>query len=142
MLERHRKVDAIPGANVSRLHGIIRDGDKLMGILFHWIGEVEHLDEYAIPKSLVQLRRRWAKQLTDAVGKLQEAGIDWGGGMAWHVIIDSDDDAWGCGLVSTFIVDWMDQDKVGTMEDDMLMLARLLDMLQFGEDPGGPKCKI
>ncbi|KAH8668961.1 hypothetical protein BX600DRAFT_435473 [Xylariales sp. PMI_506] len=83
-----------PEAWVCRLHGIVRDGNKLFGMLFLWIDTKGVLSGTRAAQSSAQLRRRWAAQINGSLEKLHQKGIIWGDAKAENIFIDRDDNAW------------------------------------------------
>ena len=99
-------------------------------MLFKWIDKKGVLSQARAAKNPVQLRRRWATQISRSLDKLHEGGIIWGDVKAENVLIDKDDNAWLIDFGSSYTVVWVDEEKAGTLEGDAQGLAKIMDILR------------
>lgn len=118
-----------PEAWICRLHGVVRDGTNLFGMLFTWIDAKGVLSGARAAQSSAQLRRHWAASITASLEKLHQADIVWGDAKAENILIDRDDNAWIIDFGGSYTVGWVDKDKAGTVEGDRQGLAKILDIL-------------
>ena len=118
-----------PEALVCHLHGVVRDGTGLAGMLFTWIDKKGVLSQARAGQSSVQLRRRWTTQISGSLERLHELGIFWGDAKAENVLIDRDDKAWIIDFGGSYTPGWVDKEKTGALEGDMQGLAKIMDIL-------------
>ncbi|GKT51804.1 ribosomal protein S6 kinase beta [Colletotrichum spaethianum] len=118
-----------PEAWICRLHGVVRDGDKLMGMLFVWIDTKGVLSKARADQSSPDLRKRWKTQISTSLEKLHQKGIIWGDVKAENVLIDSDDNAWIIDFGGSYTPGWVDKEKAGTLAGDAQGLEKILDIL-------------
>lgn len=119
-----------PEARVCRLHGVVRDGNKLLGMLFPWIDTKGILSKARAAQSPPNVRKRWKGQISTTIEKLHDKGIVWGDAKADNVLIDKDDNAWVVDFGGSYTPGWVDKEKAGTLEGDAQGLAKILDILQ------------
>ncbi|KDN65756.1 hypothetical protein CSUB01_07537 [Colletotrichum sublineola] len=118
-----------PEAWTCRLHGVVRDGDKLIGMLFVWIDKKGVLSKARADQSSSDLRKRWKTQINTSLDKLHQKGIIWGDVKAENVLIDSDDNAWIIDFGGSYTHGWVDNEKAGTLAGDAQGLAKIIDIL-------------
>ncbi|QYT03125.1 Protein kinase domain-containing protein [Trichoderma simmonsii] len=118
-----------PKTFICHLHGVVRDGNRLAGMLFIWINNKGVLSKARADQSAVQLRARWATQIKDTLEMLHQRNIIWGDAKDENILIDMDDNAWIVDFGGSYTVGWVDEDKAGTLEGDAQGLARILDIL-------------
>ncbi|KAK1579628.1 uncharacterized protein LY79DRAFT_592789 [Colletotrichum navitas] len=97
-----------PEAWICCLHGVVRDGDKLMGMLFQWIN---------------------TKGISISLEKLHQNGIIWGDVKAENVLIDREDNAWIIDFGGSYTPAGVDMEIAGTLAGDAEGLAKILDIL-------------
>ncbi|KAL6802693.1 hypothetical protein GGI42DRAFT_324975 [Trichoderma sp. SZMC 28013] len=117
-----------PKAFIGHLHGVVRDGNGLAGMLFTWINNKGVLSKARADQSTVLLKARWATQIKDTLEMLHHRNIIWGDAKAENILIDMDDNAWVIDFGGSYTVGWVDEDKAGTLEGDAQGLARILDI--------------
>ncbi|KAL7904245.1 hypothetical protein GGI35DRAFT_463713 [Trichoderma velutinum] len=98
-LNAHKKIvqahlPSPPKTFIGHLHGVVRDGNKLAGMLFIWINSKGVLSKARADQSTVQLKARWAMQIKDTLETLHHRNIIWGDAKAENISIDMDDNAW------------------------------------------------
>ncbi|KAL7955574.1 hypothetical protein V8C34DRAFT_327097 [Trichoderma compactum] len=118
-----------PKTFIGHLHGVVRDGNGLAGMLFTWINNKGVLSKARADQSTVQLKARWATQIKDTLVMLHHRNVIWGDAKAENILIDMDDYAWVIDFGGSYTVGWVDEDKAGTLEGDAQGLARILDIL-------------
>ncbi|KZL72953.1 protein kinase-like domain-containing protein [Colletotrichum tofieldiae] len=118
-----------PEAWICRLHGVVRDGDKLIGMLFIWIETKGVLSKARADKSSPDLRKRWKTQISTSLEKLHQKGIIWGDVKVENVLIDREDNAWIIDFGGSYTHGWVDKEKAGTLAGDAQGLAKILDIL-------------
>ncbi|KAM0239555.1 hypothetical protein ACHAP5_008280 [Fusarium lateritium] len=79
----------------------------------------------------VPLRRKWLRQVTEAVKALHGAGLFWGDGKADNICIDPEDNAWLIDMAGGFTQNWVSKDIAGTKEGDNHSLLKLKAFLWF-----------
>ncbi|KAL6692968.1 hypothetical protein J3F84DRAFT_401524 [Trichoderma pleuroticola] len=114
---------------ICHLHGVVRDGNGLAGMLFTWINNKGVLSKARADQSTVQLKAHWATQIKDTLEMLHHQNIIWGDAKAENILIEMDDNAWVIDFGGSYTVGWVDKDKAGTVEGDAQGLARILDIL-------------
>ncbi|KAK1598926.1 uncharacterized protein LY79DRAFT_586441 [Colletotrichum navitas] len=119
-----------PEAWVCRLHGVVREGNVLMGMLFTWIDATGVLGRARAENSSSDIRKRWAAQIRTSLEKLHDRGIIWGDAKADNVLIDRDNNAWVIDFGGSYTPGWIDKEKAGTLEGDAQGLAKILDILR------------
>ncbi|KAK2012403.1 hypothetical protein LZ32DRAFT_691934 [Colletotrichum eremochloae] len=124
------QIPSPPEAWICRLHGVVRVGDKLMGMLFIWIDTKGVLSKARADQSSPDLRKRWKTQISTSLEKLHHKGIIWGDVKAENVLIDSDENAWIIDFGGSYTHGWVDKEKAGTLAGDAQGLAKILDILQ------------
>ena len=128
-LKRTASLPDAPVAYICRLHGVVRNGQEIAGMLFTWIEKKGVLCQTRAKDAPTPLRRRWADQISRSLQVLHEQGIVWGDAKADNVLIDQDDNAWIIDFGGSYTAGWVDKDKAGTIEGDMQGLEKILDML-------------
>ncbi|KHO10651.1 TPR repeat-containing protein [Metarhizium robertsii ARSEF 23] len=118
-----------PQAFICRLHGVVRDGNGLAGMLFTWINNKGVLSKARANQSSVELRRRWATQISDTVHILHDRNIIWGDAKAENILIDMDDNAWIIDFGGSYTLGWVDAEKAGTVEGDLQGLSKILSII-------------
>ncbi|KAK4043878.1 hypothetical protein C8A01DRAFT_43251 [Parachaetomium inaequale] len=136
-LENHLRIlkSTLPHeARVVRLCRVValQDGQVAGLLLTH----VDHrrrnggvLFEDGVVGTPVPLRQRWARQVRETVEQLHRAGIIWGDARIGNVMVDRNDDAWLVGLGGGYTKGWADEDKAGTMEEDLQGVAKIVELL-------------
>ncbi|GJC90043.1 cAMP-dependent protein kinase type 1 [Colletotrichum liriopes] len=124
------QIPPAPEAWICRLHGVVRDGDRLMGMLFTWIDAKGVLSRARADQSSPDVKRRWKTQISKSLEKLHHNGIVWGDAKAENVLIDSNDNAWIIDFGGSYTHGWVDKEKAGTLAGDAQGLAKILDILQ------------
>ncbi|EGY18689.1 uncharacterized protein VDAG_09215 [Verticillium dahliae VdLs.17] len=117
-----------PKARVCRLHGVVGDGDQLLGMLLTFVEErlPLHRARAFAPSSL---RQQWAAQIKDSLAALHKAGLVWGDVKPHNVLIDAEDNAWLIDFGGSYTEGWVDRQEAGTVEGDLHGLARILEFL-------------
>ena len=133
-LNTHKRIvqahlPAPPEAFICHLHGVVRDGNGLAGMLFTWINNKGVLSKARAEQSTVQLKARWATQIKDTLEMLHQQNIIWGDAKAENISVDMDDNAWIIDFGGSYTLGWVDKDKAGTLEGDMQGLARIIAIL-------------
>lgn len=118
-----------PKTFICQLHGVVRDGNQLTGMLFTWINTKGVLSKARADQSTAQLKARWATQIKGALEMLHRRKIIWGDAKAENILIDMDNNAWIIDFGGSYTVGWVDKEKAGTLEGDAQGLARILDIL-------------
>lgn len=118
-----------PEAWVCRLHGVVRDGNKLAGMLFDWIDSKGVLSKARADQSSAQQKKLWADQISGSLEMLHPKSIAWGDAKAENILIDTQDDAWIIDFGGSYTVGWVDEEKAGTVEGDLQGLAKIMDIL-------------
>ncbi|KAF4775119.1 hypothetical protein HER10_EVM0006706 [Colletotrichum scovillei] len=124
------QIPSAPDAWICRLHGIVRDGNNLMGMLFNWIEKKGVLSRARANQSTSEIRKRWRTQISTSLKQLHCKGIVWGDAKAENVLIDQDDNAWIIDFGGSYTPGWVDQEKAGTMAGDAQGLTKILDFLR------------
>ncbi|KAI0836548.1 hypothetical protein F5Y06DRAFT_273724 [Hypoxylon sp. FL0890] len=119
-----------PEVLVCRLHGVVRDGNFLLGMLFTWINEKTVLSKGLAAASSAELRQRWITQIDRSLEKLHQQGIIWGDVKAENILIDTNDDAWIIDFGGSYTPGWVDPEIAGTLEGDKQGLAKITEMLR------------
>ncbi|KAF3063021.1 hypothetical protein CFAM422_010303 [Trichoderma lentiforme] len=114
---------------ICHLHGVVRDGNKLAGMLFTWINTKGVLSKARADQSTVQLKARWATQIKGTLEMLHHRNIIWGDVKAENILIDMNNNAWIIDFGGSYTVGWVEKDKAGTLKGDAQGLARILDIL-------------
>lgn len=119
-----------PQARICHLHGVVRRGDRLLGILLTHVdcdsvGVLQYLSWQRPPDS----RLRWAAQIRDTLAELHRNGLVWGDAKAHNVLVDRDDDAWIIDFGGSYTRGWVDEDRAGTVEGDLQGLGKILELL-------------
>lgn len=127
------QIPSPPKAWICRLHGIVRAGNSLMGMLFTWIDAKGPLSKARVEQSLAAVRKRWRAQITQSVMKLHDNKIVWGDAKAENVLIDKEDNAWIIDFGGSYTPGWVDPEKAGSVAGDEQGLAKILDILQTHE---------
>lgn len=105
-----------PDALVCRLHGVVREGNSLAGMLLTWIDKKGLLGRARAEEASIQLRKRWAGQVSGSLQVLHRQGIIWGDVKAENVLVDKDDNSWIIDFGGSYTPGWVDEDKAGTLE--------------------------
>ncbi|CCF44106.1 hypothetical protein CH063_13611 [Colletotrichum higginsianum] len=124
------QIPPAPATWICRLRGVVRDGNKMMGMLFTWIDAKGVLSSARAEQSSPGLRRRWAEQISTSLEELHHKGIIWGDAKAENVLIDEDDNAWIVDFGGGYTVGWVDKEQAGTLAGDAQGLAKILDILK------------
>ncbi|KAI0423526.1 hypothetical protein F5Y09DRAFT_226225 [Xylaria sp. FL1042] len=119
-----------PQVLVCRLHGVVRDGNGLLGMLFTWIDKKAVLSRGLAAESSAELRQRWATQIDRSLKKLHQQGIIWGDVKPENVLIDTNDDAWIIDFGGSYTPGWVDPEMAGTLEGDLQGLVKITEMLR------------
>ncbi|KAH0430444.1 hypothetical protein CcaCcLH18_07824 [Colletotrichum camelliae] len=119
-----------PEAWVCRLHGVVRDGNGLIGMLFTWIDTMGVLSRARAENGSSDLRERWAAQISTSLKELHDKDIIWGDAKAENILIDKDDNAWVIDFGGSYTHGWVDKEKAGTLAGDAQGLAKILDILR------------
>ncbi|KKP06308.1 hypothetical protein THAR02_01553 [Trichoderma harzianum] len=133
-LDTHKKIAQAhlpppPKTFICHLHGVVRDGNQLVGMLFTWINTKGVLSKARADQSTFQLKARWATQIKGTLEMLHHRNTIWGDAKAENILIDMDDNAWIVDFGGSYTVGWVDEEKAGTLEGDAQGLARILDTL-------------
>ncbi|KAK2048014.1 hypothetical protein LZ31DRAFT_573524 [Colletotrichum somersetense] len=118
-----------PESWICRLHGVVREGDKLMGMLLVWIDKKGVLSQGRADQSSPDLRKRWKAQISTSLERLHQKGIIWGDAKAENVLIDREGNAWIIDFGGSYTPGWVDKEKAGTLAGDAQGLAKILDIL-------------
>lgn len=118
-----------PETWLCRLHGVVREGNKLAGMLFHWIDSKGVLSKARAGQSSPQQRKLWAAQIGGTLEKLHGQGIIWGDAKADNILIDAQNNAWMIDFGGSYTVGWVDEDKAGTVEGDMQGFEKIMDVI-------------
>lgn len=136
---------------ISRLHGLVIDdpGDvlqhfaddpnaeenhsphpRLVGLLLTDIDSDGTLAELAPWSDRTdEDRRRWARQIGHAVGRLHAAGVVWGDAKHENVLVDMAGDAWLVDFGGSYTRGWVDEERRETVEGDLQGLGRIEEWL-------------
>ncbi|KAK7230127.1 hypothetical protein V2G26_002297 [Clonostachys chloroleuca] len=82
-----------PGTYICRLHGVVMEADRFVGMLFTWIDNKAVLSEARAAKSSPKLRQRWTTQISRSLDTLHSNGIIWRVASAERGLIHKDDNA-------------------------------------------------
>lgn len=126
--KRISKANLHPKARICRLHGVLGEGDQLLGMLLTLEDERFTLDQATMTASS-SLRGKWAAQIKEPVSELHKAGLVWGDVKPHNILIDTNNDAWLIDFGGSYTEGWVDKDKAGTMEGDLQGLARVLEYI-------------
>ncbi|KAH7199193.1 hypothetical protein BKA60DRAFT_583138 [Fusarium oxysporum] len=119
-----------PNTFICRLVGVVRENNKLLGMLFAWIDTECVLSKARAAKSPVTLRERWLSQINRSVHWLHEEGIVWGDAKPDNVLIDKDENAWIIDFGGSYTPGWVDEDKAETLEGDYQGVSKINEMLR------------
>ncbi|KAL2752069.1 hypothetical protein ACRALDRAFT_2114208 [Sodiomyces alcalophilus JCM 7366] len=125
--KRISKSNLHPKARVCRLHGVVGEGDQLLGMLLTLIDEQFTLNQAKSASS--SLRGKWAEQVKESVSELHKAGLIWGDVKPHNVLIDTNNDAWLIDFGGSYTEGWVNKNEAGTMEGDLHGLARILEYI-------------
>ncbi|KAF9872728.1 hypothetical protein CkaCkLH20_09907 [Colletotrichum karsti] len=123
------QIPLAPKAWICRMHGVVRDGNMLMGMLLSWIDTRGVLSRAEAEISSSALRQRWREQITTSLGMLHREGIIWGDAKAENILIDRGDNAWIIDFGGSYTPGWVDKDKAETLEGDKQGLEKILSFL-------------
>lgn len=126
--KRISKANLHPRARVCRLHGVVGEADRLLGMLLTLVDERFTLNQ-AKTLASSSLRGKWAAQVKESVSELHQAGLIWGDVKPDNILIDTSDDAWLIDFGGSYTEGWVDKDKAGTIEGDLHGLARVLEYI-------------
>ncbi|CAG9990074.1 unnamed protein product [Clonostachys byssicola] len=118
-----------PGTYICRLHGVVMEADRVVGMLFTWIDDKGVLSVAMAAKSSPELRQRWAAQNSRSLGTLHSNGVIWGVASAESVLIDEDDNAWITDFEGGLTMSGVGWYKPWTVEEDRQGLAEIIDIL-------------
>lgn len=120
-----------PTLRISRLLGIVRNNDLIVGILLTYIDcENKTLFCAAKPGLEASLRQKWAKQIEDTVAYLHRSGIAWGDVKPDNVLIDKNQDAWLIDFGGSYTEGWVPRELAGTIEGDQVGLNKIARFLE------------
>ncbi|KAH8907867.1 hypothetical protein BR93DRAFT_958406 [Coniochaeta sp. PMI_546] len=132
-----RALSKITTAGISRskalichLHGVVADGIMFFGMLLTWIDAKTVLSSPLAEITPVNIRNRWATQISESLHELHKRGLVWGDVKAENVLIDKEDNAWLTDFGPGYTEGWVDKHKVGTVEGDLQGLAKIMAMLR------------
>lgn len=117
-----------PKARICRLHGVVGEGDRLLGVLLTLVDERLPLSR-ARWSARAQLKLQWATQVEESVNELHKAGLVWGDVKPDNVLVDKQDNAWLVDFGGGDTEGWVDKDKSGTVKGDLQGLARIQEYL-------------
>jgi hypothetical protein len=119
-----------PYAFICRLVGVVRENNKILGMLFAWIDAECVLSKARVAKSPGAVRKRWLSQINRSVQWLHEEGIVWGDAKADNVLLDKDEKAWIIDFGGSYTPGWVDKDKAETLEGDYQGVGKINEMLR------------
>ena len=127
-LRRTARLPDAPVAYTCRLHGVVRNGQEIVGMLFSWIEKKGVLCRIRANDAPANVRRRWTDQISQSLQVLHEHGIVWSDAKAENILIDQEDNAWIIDFGGSYTLGWDGKDKAGTIEGDKQGLEKILDM--------------
>lgn len=147
-IEKFEKIKKLGNRNqlqMVKLYGVVNGGYDSKGeylekgLVYHWItlkdGWKGIGDMLVHDNPSVEHRNMWMIQLQRTVAELHRIGVIWGDARADCVMIDRYNNAIILDLEGGFTPSWIDQDLEGTMQGDMLALARLMDFIYNDKCP-------
>ncbi|KAF4990441.1 hypothetical protein FDECE_14382 [Fusarium decemcellulare] len=128
-----------PDVRISRLYGIVVDGNQqLTGLLLHLIPMHDTL-EYALePETPLSVKQRWAEQIKETLACLHQNGIIWGDAKPDNIIIDTDRNAWIVDFGGGHTQGWVDRANMGTTKGDLEGLENILEFISTGGTEHNP----
>ena len=111
-----------------RMYGVVMDSKGVLwGQLYHWIDIDYPLTWEVVEQAPVDVREKRASQIKETVSTLHRIGVVWGDVKADNVVIDRGGNAIAIDFEGGATKGWVDEDKMGTKEDDVQGLERLVD---------------
>ncbi|KAI0452436.1 hypothetical protein F5B21DRAFT_526861 [Xylaria acuta] len=105
-------------------------GTRLVGLLLTYIenkGTMEDLAPWSDCTN--EERARWLRQISDSVQSLHAAGVVWGDVKPGNVLIGKDGNAYLIDFGGSYTRDWVDEDKMETVEGDLQGVKRIEEWL-------------
>lgn len=129
-LESYKRIGKLLGMEVQtpRLCGVVQDEEdrRCIGLLLSWIDCQYTTLECALRADTpVDLRRKWADQLTASLDLLHLAGVIWGDVKPANVLVDKNDDIWMIDFGGGYTRGWVDREIAGTVEGDKRGLQKI-----------------
>ncbi|KAI9147527.1 hypothetical protein HJFPF1_12553 [Paramyrothecium foliicola] len=120
-----------PTLRISRLLGLVRNQDLIVGVLLTYIDcKNKTLFCAAKPGSEASTRRKWAKQIGETLACLHRSGIVWGDAKPDNVVIDQNQDAWLIDFGNSYTEGWVPRELAGTVEGDQVGLDKIARFLE------------
>jgi hypothetical protein len=147
-IEKFEKIKYLANHNqlrVVKLYGVVNGGYDSSGrylergLVYHWINLRDGWkglgDVLVHDNPSVERRNKWMIQLQRTVAELHRIGVIWGDARADCVMIDCYHNAVILDLEGGYTPAWVDEDLEGTMQGDMLALARLMEFIYNDKCP-------
>ncbi|TGJ83126.1 hypothetical protein E0Z10_g5627 [Xylaria hypoxylon] len=120
--------------------GVVKSHTGIIAVLLSYIPHKHHslgmILDYTkagrLPETEAStaMRTKWAEQIKHSVTRLHELGILWCDVKTDNVLIDNEGDAVVLDFGGGNTVGWVDQDKYGTLEGDLLGLEKIMAALR------------
>ena len=144
MLTQIAQNESLKHLNFTRLAGLVHyEGapERVLGCLTEYIEKEDDLGALLGRKKPAGLKQKmaWLGQITKLVHSLHQHGLVWGDAKPDNVVIDKKMDAWVVDFEGGWSPEYVDQDKMETVEGDLQGLLRIEKALLSGEEPKDDK---
>ena len=138
--------ESLKHLNFTRLAGLVHyEGaqERVLGCLIEYIENEDDLGGFLRHKKPADLKQKmsWMEQITKMVHSLHQHGLVWGDVKPANVVIDKDLDAWVVDFGGGWSPEYVDQDKMETVEGDLQGLLRIENALLGGEEAKAHKSR-
>ena len=126
--------ESLKHSNFTKLAGLVHYEDaqeRVLGCLIEYIEKEDDLGAFVRHKQPADLKQKteWKEQITEMVHALHWHGLVWGDAKPDNVVIDKTMVAWVADFGGGYSPDFVDRDKMETVEGDLQGLLRMRKVL-------------
>jgi serine/threonine protein kinase len=118
---------------IPELHSLVRGhSGKIAGLLLTYIESTSTLTCAIRPGTPICLRERWARQITETLYNLHDAGIVWGDAKPDNILVDTETNVWAIDFGGGYTEGWVDKELAETILGDQQGLSKIIEFIHSG----------